>query len=141
MQNRERTAPPSLTRMHKTAQRQQFYSYGLQDSEDEADADEAPKKKRSVRTPKELKSPQTEKAPKLARAGRRFSAAELKARAEKRELTAIEVGVGYKRCITVTLVSSPPLHRRWPAHQTKACGSRGRPNLQVVTIGSGLILP
>ena len=84
-------------------------SHGLQDSGGETDADEAPKKKRKARTPKELKSPQSEKAPRLARAGRRFTAAELQARAEKRELTAIEVGLG--RYSTVTLVSSP-LHWR-----------------------------
>eukprot|EP00891_Asterochloris_glomerata_P009147 jgi/Astpho2/9147/fgenesh1_pg.00135_%23_11_t len=60
------------------------------DSEDEADADEAPKKKRRARNAKEPKSPQSEKVPKLARVQKKFTAAEVKARAEKRKLTAIE---------------------------------------------------
>ena len=86
------------------------HSYGLQDSEDEADADEAPKKKRRARNAKEPKSPQSEKVPKLARVQKKFTAAEVKARAEKRKLTAIEVGGGCKRSSTATPVGSPPWH-------------------------------
>ena len=80
--------------MHKVDLREHLDSSGLQGSEDEAGTDEAPKKKRKARAPKEPKSPQSEKAPRLARAGRKYTAPELRARAEKRELTAIEVGAG-----------------------------------------------